>query len=755
MKINIGAGKTPLEGYINIDRATGGEAYPLSQDGIVFDSGIADEVRASHVLEHFSHRDTLAVLREWIRVLKPNGLLRIAVPDFDQIPAIRAKGDSLWPLYIMGGHTDENDMHGCIFTWDILIAFMSEAGCNIKYSDMYWNDKLDYCSNHPSGVSLNIQGTKRADVKDVEKPIIPKQRKIIGLMSAPRLAFTATHGLIETIFCQFGIKVITYQGAFWEQGMQNCLERAIADGYDDAITLDFDSVFDMTQFKRMMHCWLSCPHIDALSAIQPQRGSGLALLNPLGGSGKPGELHVKNIGEPEGLPCRTAHFGFTFLRLDKLAKLRKPWFWNTPSRLEQMPELRLDALQVKALEDGFGLRFGKIGETLQDSGRWKTGNSVDADIYFWQRWEQAGYNLRVLTDVAMGHLEVMVAQHNQKTGKASYRTANDWCEKPYDGTPAHVIKKDEESQPESAFAYTITPDMIRKQTWPDDKYPQSFVQHSMTCLGEPSKDFSGSKFRNCDDAVRVGIPGKRRIYITFSGSRYHETTEAIVNNANQLGATQTVIYDDSWLIDKHPEFIEARKDIFYDEKGKFTRGFGWFCWKPFIILDALERFCDDGDVVLYSDADAFPTADLSPFFDYAEQHGAMFFAANGLIQRHWCKRDTMRFMQMDFDEGRDRQAGNARYMLFAKGARLGADVVNGKKIDIETFLQKWLTLASNKDLTTFELSQDEYPELSVKDENGKTHGQHRCEQAILTNLVNWYGIPWHRPPCQDWNIGND
>ncbi len=254
----------------------------------------------------------------------------------------------------------------------------------------------------------------------------------------------------------------------------------------------------------------------------------------------------------------------------------------------------------------------------------------------------------------------------------------------------------------------------------------------------------------------------KKLLITFSGRRYDPTTEAIVKNGVTFGADEVRVYDDKWLIHNHHDFIRDRQDIFIDggkivpcnEDGnyqlarqKYTRGFGWFCWKPFVILDALERFCEPGDVVMYTDGDCYPIADLSPFYDYANEHGAMLFAAAGLSQRHWCKRDCMAGMGMDSDFWRDKPAGNARYMLFKKGDSAGASAC----IPVENFLDQWLMLASQKKLTTFELSENEYPELVPNPATGRSLGQHRCEQAILTNLANWYGIPLHRPPCEDGN----
>jgi predicted SAM-dependent methyltransferase len=46
-----------------------------------FEDCFADQVNASHILEHFSFRETISVLREWIRVLKIGGRLIIVVPN--------------------------------------------------------------------------------------------------------------------------------------------------------------------------------------------------------------------------------------------------------------------------------------------------------------------------------------------------------------------------------------------------------------------------------------------------------------------------------------------------------------------------------------------------------------------------------------------------------------------------------------------------------------------------------------------------
>jgi predicted SAM-dependent methyltransferase len=46
-----------------------------------FEDNSFDHVYASHIIEHFSHKETQNVLDEWIRVLKENGILEIRCPD--------------------------------------------------------------------------------------------------------------------------------------------------------------------------------------------------------------------------------------------------------------------------------------------------------------------------------------------------------------------------------------------------------------------------------------------------------------------------------------------------------------------------------------------------------------------------------------------------------------------------------------------------------------------------------------------------
>lgn len=90
VKLNIGSFTHMFHGWTNIDIHdlsdwAGANGYRFwhwdVRLGLPYDAGVVDLIFLSHVLEHFDYADGLKLLRECRRVLKPDGLIRIAVPD--------------------------------------------------------------------------------------------------------------------------------------------------------------------------------------------------------------------------------------------------------------------------------------------------------------------------------------------------------------------------------------------------------------------------------------------------------------------------------------------------------------------------------------------------------------------------------------------------------------------------------------------------------------------------------------------------
>lgn len=85
--LNLGCGQKYHKDWTNIDFSSnkhGVIGHNLIM-GIPFDDATFEVVYHSHVLEHFSRDKGLFFLHECFRVLKPNGVIRVVIPDLEQI----------------------------------------------------------------------------------------------------------------------------------------------------------------------------------------------------------------------------------------------------------------------------------------------------------------------------------------------------------------------------------------------------------------------------------------------------------------------------------------------------------------------------------------------------------------------------------------------------------------------------------------------------------------------------------------------
>lgn len=85
--LNLGCGERFHPDWVNID-LTANRSGVISHDlarGIPFQSNHADAVYLAAVFEHIRREDAAPFLREIHRVLKPGGIVRVAVPDLEKI----------------------------------------------------------------------------------------------------------------------------------------------------------------------------------------------------------------------------------------------------------------------------------------------------------------------------------------------------------------------------------------------------------------------------------------------------------------------------------------------------------------------------------------------------------------------------------------------------------------------------------------------------------------------------------------------
>ena len=87
--LNLGSGPRgkASQSWVNIDGYPDKNVHFLVDVSrpLPFDSETFDGVFSEHVLEHFSYEGGISILKEVFRLLKPDGILRIIVPDAERL----------------------------------------------------------------------------------------------------------------------------------------------------------------------------------------------------------------------------------------------------------------------------------------------------------------------------------------------------------------------------------------------------------------------------------------------------------------------------------------------------------------------------------------------------------------------------------------------------------------------------------------------------------------------------------------------
>lgn len=175
LKIHLGSGPINIQGWVNVDVREAPHIH-LRSEGFALDefaNGAISEIYMCHVLEHFSFEQARTVLKTMYGKLKPGGVLRLSVPDFDQLITIyHASGNNLdlIKMALMGGQDYEYNYHKSIFNGVFLGDLLLSCGFNHiqtwSTQEDFGIDLGDWSSkgfDTPAGnipVSLNIKAMK-------------------------------------------------------------------------------------------------------------------------------------------------------------------------------------------------------------------------------------------------------------------------------------------------------------------------------------------------------------------------------------------------------------------------------------------------------------------------------------------------------------------------------------------------------------------------------------------------------------------
>lgn len=115
--LNLGCGEGKVKGATNIDinSATKPDLVADVRRKLPFDTNSVDEILFYHTIEHIEKRYHQDIYRELNRILKPEGILNLAYPEFTEIVEnwktnFQGKKD-FWEMTIYGAQRSQSDFH--------------------------------------------------------------------------------------------------------------------------------------------------------------------------------------------------------------------------------------------------------------------------------------------------------------------------------------------------------------------------------------------------------------------------------------------------------------------------------------------------------------------------------------------------------------------------------------------------------------------------------------------------------------------
>jgi predicted SAM-dependent methyltransferase len=146
VKLNIACGKQTWDSFFCVDAVAHPKAtrapdllHAFQFDGygnllnpLPLDDGCAEELHSYHFLEHVYRWQSVALVDEFHRLLKPGGLLVLELPNIEAAARNLLAGMddqmAMWPLYGDPGHRDEFMCHRWGYTPKTVYSLLAICG---------------------------------------------------------------------------------------------------------------------------------------------------------------------------------------------------------------------------------------------------------------------------------------------------------------------------------------------------------------------------------------------------------------------------------------------------------------------------------------------------------------------------------------------------------------------------------------------------------------------------------------------------
>jgi len=184
LKLHLGCYQKKIHGYVNVDIRP--EVNPDLVDDVFVLPKVKNEsaevIYSCHTLEHTTRDKALLALARWYSILKPKGVLRLAVPDLEAVFNYYHRTGDLLELqsFIYGSQKHPYDVH---YTgWDFktlkndleTIGYRNVHRYDWRETEHFYIDDYSHCykpeisykTRRPDGIiggalmSLNVEATK-------------------------------------------------------------------------------------------------------------------------------------------------------------------------------------------------------------------------------------------------------------------------------------------------------------------------------------------------------------------------------------------------------------------------------------------------------------------------------------------------------------------------------------------------------------------------------------------------------------------
>lgn len=209
-----------------------------------------------------------------------------------------------------------------------------------------------------------------------------------------------------------------------------------------------------------------------------------------------------------------------------------------------------------------------------------------------------------------------------------------------------------------------------------------------------------------------------RLFITFASPSHMYYAQQLCESAlSKGGFDHAKIYT---IHDIDSCFVKRNNHILNNRKGA-----GYWLWKPYIIMKAMNENCNNGDVLVYCDSMYKFSEDVS---DFVDQH---INKSNIQVAISTNKPNEPTYLESNWTKGDNYLIMNCSFSPTSKQAWAGFLCFKKSTSSVE-FVGSWLGYSQDERLIT--------DSVSLYKPNHENFKENRHDQSVLSLLSNRYGL---------------